>query len=132
RSTAPQDPAAPTVKDPAVDRASPAPTAGRHPAEEAADEVVAPGEEPTPGEPTRTSAETRLSRAAVRQRVSTRSAELDACLRGSPSIAARMMIDASGRVARIDLDGASPMVELCVRDVLGAIEFPAADRRSTH
>ena len=30
------------------------------------------------------------------------------------------------------IPGASPLVELCVRDVLKAIEFPAADRPSAH
>ncbi|MEZ4450867.1 MAG: protein kinase [Nannocystaceae bacterium] len=82
--------------------------------------------------PSATTDKSMLSSAEVRQRLRTRAGELDACLRGAPPVRVKLSIQASGQVAKIEVDGASPMVELCVRDVLGAVEFPASDRRSTH
>jgi len=65
-----------------------------------------------------------VSRAMFRRQVHRHQVELDKCLRRHSPIEVRVWLSRDGKVARADTGDASPLVDLCLRDVLGALDFP--------
>jgi len=74
----------------------------------------------------------RLTRAAFRAELAEHRSELDRCVRGSPAMDLRVSVAASGRTSEFRVDGASPLVELCLRDAFASIAFPVTRKGSTH
>jgi len=66
-----------------------------------------------------------VSRAVFRRRIRRHQTELDKCLRRHPPIEVRVWLSRDGKIARVDSGDASPLVDLCLRDVLGAVDFPS-------
>ena len=73
-----------------------------------------------------------LSGAAFKKRIERHRAELRECARGSEAIELRVTVSAGGVVTRVAAEPASPLVQLCLRDVLTSLAFPSAERPSTH
>ena len=73
-----------------------------------------------------------LSGALFKRQLQRHRAELRECARGAAALEVTVAVSAGGAVTDVGAEPASPLVKLCLRDVLTSIAFPSADRPSTH
>jgi len=73
-----------------------------------------------------------LSADVFKRRLGRHQAELQECARGAGELEVAVAVSAGGAVTRVSAEPASPLVRLCLRDVLTSIAFPSANRPSRH